>query len=481
MRVDRVVAVSAVCALCLSCEVQGPGASVDFKKRCDGGSCGGDGTSGDTLGRDFRGMILDRSVHTDQHPSDRSALIPDGAGPDGLRPDGSRPDVQPRWDAATPDAVAPDSAALCQLSLAQRVVVTAINVAPDRVQVGHAGGFSANRPIFLSTHASGARAAWSDNSGNIHITSLAANDTRMGADIVVPGESLRGFVAHSDAAAVLVRRGDAMVLERLDNSGAVTFSEAVVGNNDHNVSGAGWIDSWPHEGRLGWSGDQYAAYFGHTGNRGDAGNHQGDYLAYYSAQGQVQSGGWPWGCSHSVDVRLVHNGSRFGAICLSDCYPTKGFRYMGYYREIRGEPSGDCAGGTDAELGGVVAAPGQDGFYMTFTSPQGRASADVGLVYVPHSGNAGQPMWLTDTAGVEESAPQLAKLGDVLLVGYRAGQEFKLMTVDYSGTALEGPTTIAAQFADRDDFTTFANGDAGWAYAWGDMGQLKIVRVAGCE
>ncbi|MBN2360280.1 MAG: hypothetical protein JXR83_12580 [Deltaproteobacteria bacterium] len=40
--------------------------------------------------------------------------------------------------------------------------------------------------------------------------------------------------------------------------------------------------------------------------------------------------------------------------------------------------------------------------------------------------------------------------------------------------------TISQSFGAADDFATFDNGDAGWAYAWGDMTKLKIVRVPRC-
>jgi hypothetical protein len=33
----------------------------------------------------------------------------------------------------------------------------------------------------------------------------------------------------------------------------------------------------------------------------------------------------------------------------------------------------------------------------------------------------------------------------------------------------------------RNDFATWPNGDAGWAYAWGDPSRLQVVRVSRCE
>jgi hypothetical protein len=53
-----------------------------------------------------------------------------------------------------------------------------------------------------------------------------------------------------------------------------------------------------------------------------------------------------------------------------------------------------------------------------------------------------------------------------------------LAVVSTSGAIVEGPVTIEAQFAARDDFINWPDGDAGWAWSWGDSTQLKIVRVS---
>src|SRR6185503_1768574 len=117
-------------------------------------------------------------------------------------------------------------------------------------------------------------------------------------------------------------------------------------------------------GRLAWSGTQYAAYFGQTGNHGSAGNHQGDQYRLVSPAGAV-SGGWDWGCSHSLDERLVHNGTAWAPVCGSDTYPGAGI-WFNNRGKISDEPSITNVGGV-AKLGGLV--PATDGFYMTLTSP----------------------------------------------------------------------------------------------------------------
>jgi hypothetical protein len=278
---------------------------------------------------------------------------------------------------------------------------------------------------------------------------------------------------------VLVVRTDEMHLVRLDNAGAVVFDRLIVGGGDHTATGAKWVDGWGHEGRLAWTGSQYLTYFGHTQEFGGAtGKHQGDILQYVDASGNLTGGGWSWGCSHSLDVRLAMSGATPGPVCLSDCYPGKGI-YYNHNSLVFSDPSGNCAGTSNASLGGLV--PSSGGFYLSFASAEGRPSSDVAIVSISAGGAAGAPAWLTDTASTQERASHLARHGANLLVAWLDGADHKAAVVDPSGTVLLGPEVLAAQVAERDDFINFANGDVGWAYAWGTMSELKIVRLTYCQ
>ena len=186
---------------------------------------------------------------------------------------------------------------------------------------------------------------------------------------------------------------------------------------------------------------------------------------------------WSWGCSHSLDVRLAMSGSTVGPVCLSDCYPGKGI-YYDHNSLVFSDPTGNCAGTSNANLGGLV--PSSGGFYLSFASAEGRPSADVALVSVATGGTAGAPVWLTDTAGTQERAPHLAGYGANLLVAWLDGADHKAALVDPAGTVLLGPEVLPAQVAERDDFVNLANGDVGWAHAWGTMSELKIVRLVYC-
>lgn len=385
-------------------------------------------------------------------------------------------------DTPTPTATLEPTATPRCAELARRVQVSEISVAPETVAVRQGrGGSASSRPIILSPLPDGgAKVAWTDAGDGIHITPLDVEGGRLGADLLAGKAEVRGFVAHDDGAALLRGEPDDMWFVRYDNAGEKVFEKQLVGTKPQNVIGSKWIDGWGHEGRLVWSGSQYGAYFGHTqlfGANND--KHQGDLFWIFDDKGAKQSGGWDWGCSHSLDLRMAHNGTRFGPVCLSDCYPGKGI-YYNHRSEIRKEPSGDCSGGSTARLGGLV--PVSDGFVLTFISREGRASADVGLVHITSEGDPSAVVWLTDTPEVDESSAHLARYGRGFLAGWvSASDRSTLVVLDAGYRRVEGPVSIPVAFGERDDWMNFANGDAGWAYAWEDMAKLKIVRVAYCE
>lgn len=364
----------------------------------------------------------------------------------------------------------------CTTPLGQRVSVKDIAVTSKVVTKG-SGINSANMPVMLATSPDGrSKIAWTDGT-NVHVTPLNAAGDREAPDVLLAGSELRGFVAHDDGSALLVRRGDAMVFVRLDQAGTAKATLGIVGNVSHTTDGSRWIDDWPHQGRLGWSGSQYAAYFGQTGNFGADGNHQGDHYSFITPEGTLAKGGWDWGCSHSLDERLAHNGTVWAPVCASDSYPPTGF-YFNNKTEISDEPTITNVGGP-AKLGGLV--PATDGFYMTFTSPTGRASSDVGFVKFSNTGAPSGKVFLTDTAGVQESWAHLAKYGDRLLVGWSTGAQaaVTIASVDTAGAIVEQPVATTAIIGGQDDFASWPDGDAGWA--WGADMVVHLVRVTRCQ
>lgn len=246
--------------------------------------------------------------------------------------------------------------------------------------------FSRERPIMLAPGGDGTyRIGWTDASGKAHVTKLGLKDQRIGQDTVLDGEAIRGLVANDGGFTALLRKGEYMHLARYLDEGRPVFAVRLVGGEPKEVVGSKWIDSL-HESRLAWSGQAYAAYFSHTQRHGDGVAHQGDLLRFFDGSGGRMEGGWEWGCSHNLDTRLAWNGAAFGAVCLSDPFP-HGIQIWssfggGSSSLVRQEPKA-FPDKDDVTLGGLVPVP--DGFWMSFTSPEGRDSSDVGVVRVGNS------------------------------------------------------------------------------------------------
>ncbi len=386
--------------------------------------------------------------------------------------------VSPDGQAA--DAVVRPDGGTCPATLAERITQTTVSVSPASINLRGGGYFSALTPPVLSAYPGGARVAWGDNGGQIHVTPLNDLDQRAGDDVTTPGNEIRGLAAHSGGFAVLFQRGeDEMAIVGYDGSGNQLFDSLIVGDNSHENEGDKWIRrEWGDYGRLGFDGISYAVYFGHVMNWGSQGTHQGDLLWYYDQSGNKTGGGWDWGCSHSLDVRLGYDGQAFRPVCLSDCYPQKAIMYNHQAAQIHAEPTGNCQGSSNAELGGLATADG-GGFYLTFVSPEGRSSHDVAFVSVSASGEVGTIHWLTDTASEQETNAHLAKYGSNYLVAWQNGSGIQMGIVDGNGTFLLGPEQVSVEFNQQTDLVNFANGDVGWAHGSGS--DLVIYRVRFCQ
>lgn len=400
---------------------------------------------------------------------------------DGIHPPAVAASATPS-DTATPEPTATATPIVCG-PLGTRLRVRTVDVSPEVVKVSANRG----RTLFPVYHAprldGGALVGWADAAGMVHVTIVDSDDRRAAPDMTVSGDEIRGLVAHADGGvALLVVKGQVLSLVRFDASGGQLFKKDLIGLQGQSVVGSKWVDDWGHEARLLWAEDQYSVYSGHTQFFGAQGKHQGDLRWHFDGTGNRLEGrdkGWDWGCSHSLDLRLAHNGLRFGPVCLTDAYPAPPGIYFNHNEvRIRVEPSGDGRGYSAARLGGWV--PLRDGFLLDFASPEGRPSTDVGLVKLYADGEIGVLHWLTDTAGVTEDAPHLARYGrDEFLASWMAGSDHLLSVVDEDGLIKEGPTKIEAMVGARDDFQTMPDGDVAWAS--GDNGSnLSLVRVDAC-
>jgi hypothetical protein len=201
--------------------------------------------------------------------------------------------------------------------------------------------------------------------------------------------------------------------------------------------------------------------------------HQGDTLRLFTSAGAIDGATWGWGCSHSLDQRIDWNGSKVGALCLSDCYPKKAIMLNHTETTVSDEPSGNCSGGVNASLGAVVGDAG--GFFAMVLSQEGRSSRDVKLVRVGNDSAVKSTTWLTTTSENESNA-HLARFGGAMLAGWTGGSRY-LARVDNTGALVGAPETTTAP-APAHDFVSLSSGDAAWAST--DAGKLTIVRVRAC-
>ena len=355
--------------------------------------------------------------------------------------------------------------------------MTAVDIS-SRINTGIADNtgpfwsWSGLRATCLSPSPSGeSKVGWHDTAGNIHITPLNANDTRKTDDIVISRGRMYDLVSHNDGFAILILENDRMYIERYDNSGARWFQTELNDSDDE-------THEW-HGGKLSWDGIRYAAYFAIHATAGWAAGHEGDKLKYIDSSGTILSGGWEWGCSHSMDVRILFAGPGPMPVCISDCYPGKGLYLKN--RFLIAESDGDCRGISNARFGQAAYFKGH--LALIFLAIDGRTSWDVVFASLsassPH--NVRMVQALTNTQGNEINPKVIAYDQDHLLASWEADgmREFVLLNLD--GQSVGPRERIAVMAGPVDDFQTFPNGEIGWAYAWGDLNKLKIMRIQSAE
>ena len=228
------------------------------------------------------------------------------------------------------------------------------------------------------------------------------------------------------------------------------------------LDSAGWIG----DTRLATNGDTYAAYFPVQNPDG----HHGDQYTLYSADGELQDGGWNWGCSHSLAALVEAHPSdgSFLPICVSDTYPSYGVIAQAS-RSIYEAGSAEN-GLTSASLGQL--APTDDGWLLAFNAMERPCceAHGIALVELDHDGDpVSDIVWITDTAGQDERDPVLARVGqDRYLLGWRntATDQFPLLVVDKAGNVLveEDDVLDAGIFWGRrdDSFKVAPDGSVTW-------------------
>jgi hypothetical protein len=332
------------------------------------------------------------------------------------------------------------------------------------VDVAGAGGGSRAYP----TSTGGAAMAF-PSGASIGVVRLDGSGAPFGARVDVAGDGLWGVAAGGDAIAVLVSRGDELLLV-VTSGGIVTHEERLLGAVPHDVTNNEWFGDLLRAGRLDFDGTGWVTYSTVQRLWPDGVAHYGDTLRSFAAAGTPSGVTWDWGCSHSMEVRLAQGHGTEGAVCSSDCYPGKGV-FFEHSTEVFMDASGNCAGFVAQRLGGI--APVSDGYWIAWTSPEGRGSSDPAISHVV-GGAPGAPIWLSDAAG-DASDMHLAPYGTGLVVGWNEGGSGHLATLDAAGAVVGAIEPIdESVLSGADDFFTYASGDVGFATG------SRIARLRAC-
>ncbi len=397
-------------------------------------------------------------------PSDSSiTTLPDGTPPpDGMVTDsGTTPS-----DGGPPDTTTPpmDAGGCSAATLADALSVVTIG-----------GTASAGRVFGAATPTGGAVVAWNGGDG-VHLVTLDSASTPSG-EVTISGDRPYGLaVADDGTRGLLVNRGsDALYLVAVDPSGATVVDQLLIGEVDHGVTNNEWFGTGIRAGRLAWTGDRWAAYYTLQRLWDDGVAHYGDQLRLLNPDGSADRTVWGWGCSHSMEVRISHDGANLGPLCASDCFPDKGV-FFNHRTMLYTDMRANCAGGYTAHLGGI--APLSSGFIAAFTAGDGRDSEDVAVVRID-GGSPGSPIWLTD-GDVDEVAPNIAPFDGGVIVGWVASGLGYLQRVGADGTPVGTAEPIAAgNLGEASDFFSYPNGDVGWII--GGRDGLSVARLRDCD
>jgi hypothetical protein len=301
------------------------------------------------------------------------------------------------------------------------------------------------------------------------------------------GQELRGLAAHTDGkfAVLLWNPGTAvMTLSKRGSGGGQLWATNL------NSAYARW-DEWLGGSRLAYGNGLYATYFTVYGVSSWPEGHYGDQLAYVNDAGVKQSGGWDWGCSHSMAQLVSYHPdlAKFASVCASDCYPEKGI--MANHNHEIYFADGNCGGLAAAQLGGMALAEG--GWKLVFNALDRPCCTGKGIGLATIDTNyAGRYTWLTGTDGSFERDPVLGRLGtstqsDRYVVGWTTTNNgaYWLGLMDGEGNFLRGPEDVTAagvRWGSRDDsFRTRADGTISWVYGEPLGTQLVLFQLDGGE
>ncbi len=321
---------------------------------------------------------------------------------------------------------------------------------------------------------------WTDNFGSGHVSTVSGSSIAATHDFA--GNRVRGLVAHSDGSyAVLLKNGATLSLSKRAANGSAIWTTPLNSTLAEDSSTLGGH-------RLAYGGGVYAAYWAVHGISGYAEGHEGDQQTRVNDSGVIQSGGWSWGCSHSMAelVGYHSNHASFTAFCSTDCYPDPPGLTMNRSTTIY-EGDGNCRGLGSVQLGQLAEA--ETGWKIVFNAQDTDNSVAFGVGLATAGGGLSPGVvWLTATDGTDERDPAMARIGsgtpERYLVGWRTRSNgaFHVGVIDGSGGFLEGPEQMSSAgpgWGKRDDsFQTTPDGDVAWIEGNAGSTTLTLYRYS---
>lgn len=408
-----------------------------------------------------------------------------------------------------------------------RIRITEVNLGANVV---HNEDEAALMPLVISPKASGgARLAWMGDDDRVHVSELDADDQLTGNAISLPAHDFSDLYA-DDAGGTLLLTRDAegggtlncgaptnlcgnppnppvpcydMYMVRFDGeseSWATKLTDSSSALPPYSTAPDGdtvyMIWWYAHHGRIAFDGSRYAGYFGSAISVSQGGCiniHQGDRMQIVDGAGELVSGGFPWGCSHSGYERIVWDptANEFVSVCKTD--NDNRIAFPRDYTTIRPV---DLA---YSNLGNLVTAVGGGYFLITSDIREGQPPgadglADVRLLHFT-DGAADSDVVLKSEDGLNVRAPHLAAYGAERMIAAwetttRTGdirasdtnRQLYVQTLSRSTGAPEGdPLPVNVRGNRYQDFAAFPDGSVAFVAPGSIESSVKILRVLGCS
>jgi hypothetical protein len=259
-----------------------------------------------------------------------------------------------------------------------------------------------------------------------------------------------------------------------------------------------------HHGRIAFNGNGYAAYFGAAMSLSQrctaagtihptaANIHQGDRMQVVGLDGQVQSGGFGWGCSHSGYERVVWDAeqARYVAVCKTD--NENRLAMPSPYRTIRAVDL------SYSNMSDLLTANGGGTWVMTSDIRPGQPAASNGLADMHllrfSTGEQELDLVLADQSGVNHRAPHLAAYGsDRMIAGWESAsvggdfsfnnteRQLHVQTLNRATGESEGsPLAVAARGNRYQKLVSFPDGSVAFAARGSSTTRINVLRILPC-